>query len=70
MVNTSRTVAQKRLKRSAITPFVTPAPVLVPAEGYAHVITPSFNPTYVYFPDVHGKYYGQCRGSSRDDPSW
>lgn len=47
-----------------------PARVLVPAEEYAHVITPSFNPTYVYFPDVHGKYYGQCRGSSRDDPPW
>jgi hypothetical protein len=67
-VNTSRTVAQKRLKENVTTPFVTPARVLVPAEEYAHVVTPSFNPTHIDFPDVHGEYYGECSGGSGNDP--
>jgi hypothetical protein len=69
MVNTFRTVARKRLRKSGTIPFVTPVRVLVPVEEYAHVVFPSFNHAYFDFSDVHGKYDGKRRGGSRDDAS-
>jgi len=61
MVNTSRTVGQKRLRGSVIIPFATPVPGLVPAEGYVGVVTTSFNPIDLGYPDVHCKHDGECR---------
>ena len=68
-VNTSRTVARMRLRKSGITLSDTPVRVLVPAEEYATVVTLGLSPTYINFPDVHGKHDGQCRGGSGDDTS-
>ena len=69
MVNTCRMVAQKRLRRNVTIPFATPVPDPVHVEGYASVVTTSFNPVNLGSPDVHRKYDGECRGGTGNDPS-
>lgn len=67
MVNTSRTVVRKRLRRSATTLFVMPARDLVLVVGYVSMITPGFNPVDVGSPDVYRKHDGERRGGAGDD---
>ena len=67
MVNISKTVAQKRLRRSVTIPFATPVRVLVHVEGYVRVLLPSSTYVDVDFPDVHRKYDGKCCGGAGND---
>jgi len=69
MANTSRTVARKLLRRSVTIPFVTPVRDLAPVEEYVSMVIPSFSLTDFDSPDVHRKYDGKCRRSSRNDAS-
>jgi hypothetical protein len=68
-VNTCKTVARKQLRRSVTTPSVMPVRVLVHVEGYASVVTPSFNPVHVDSSDVYRKYDGKRRGGTWNDTS-
>lgn len=68
-VNTYRTVVRNRLRKSVTTPFATPVPDLVPAEGYVGVIITSSDPGDLGSPDVHREHDGECCGSAGDDPS-
>ena len=53
MVNTSRMVARKLLRKSDTTPSVTPVRVRVPVEEYTNVLIPSLNPTYMLISQMY-----------------